>query len=216
VTDAQRVTLMAEWWPNACAVQGWQSKDRELRLRVLSFAVSYAFEDQQQFLELLNSEAEPPRVLESASDLNGRGDIDAVKACLLMLADNLKGAGEVGRPDVGRARRLRAAIRAQVKCIALYHLNAEGLLAKIIRDKFKAGSRAMPLTLDDLTAAPIGEKPSQLDQVIRRLGGILHNKKTGLRVRAGDSIHDMNLLAGVNCSCKRCAGVRLVVMEQPF
>ncbi len=65
MTKGQRITLMADWWPKACAAQHWNTNDRELRLQILSQAVH--------------------RELSSASDLNNTTDIDAVKAHLFAL-----------------------------------------------------------------------------------------------------------------------------------
>lgn len=189
MTDPQRIKLMSDWWPKACRAQGWQSGDRALRLRVLGEAVK--------------------RRIESATELDTREDIDAVKAHLGMLADHVAAAIETDHPEEGRARRLRVAIRGQLKCLGLYHPDPAGYLTEIIRDKFKRGSRAEPLTIDDLTASPrhftdragkIREIPSALDQVVMTLGRAIQQK----RKAADHSVHDMLTRSGLACHCKAC------------
>lgn len=189
MTTPQRITLMADWWPRAAKAQGWNPSDRVKRMEVLSAAVK--------------------RTLGSASELNSREDIDAVKAHLGMLADNVQMTIESDRPEIGRARRLRSAIGEQLKCLAVYHADTGAWLASVIQDKFKHGSRAEPLGLSDLTAVPkyftdrrgvLRESPSQLDQVMMTLAGAIQTK----RKASGDSVHDMKIKAGVACVCKRC------------
>lgn len=84
MTSDQRTKLMAYWWPNACAKQGWQNT-REQRLGVLSQIVG--------------------RPLASASELNTTDDIDRVKSRLLYLAENID--HEESAPEQGEVRRLR-------------------------------------------------------------------------------------------------------------
>ncbi len=198
MTDPQRITLMATWWPAACRAQGWKVSDRTKRLEVLSAAVK--------------------RPINSANELNSKEDIGAVKAHLGMLADNVAATVETDRPDMDRARRLRFTIAEHLKCLALYHENAPAWLASVIRDKFKHGSRAMPLTLDDLSAAPIigrggREIPSQLDQVVMTLARAIQAK----RKEQGDTIHTMKTRAGVFCNCAQCQKPqrRVFVMPAP-
>lgn len=201
MTKSQRITLMADWWPAACRTQGWNVNDRQRRMDELSRAVG--------------------RPLASANELNSTSDVDAVKAHLGMLADNVAATIETDHPEQGRARRLRITIREQLKCLGIYLSSevgrvtpcapspAEQYLAEIIKDKFKHGSRAMPLTIDDLNADPItarnrfgGESniPSQLDQVIMTLARSIQAK----RKAAGHSIHEMKKAAGVPCHCSAC------------
>jgi len=210
MTDNQRINLMANLWPKACRAQGWNSGDRAKRMEVLSAAVG--------------------RPLASASQLNNTTDYDAVKRHLGFLADNLAATVETIKPEQGRARRLRATIREQLRCLNVYLTNdaerlltssptkADKYLAEIIRDKFKHASRAQPLTLDDLTdESDIGTtragvtypKPSQLEQVMMALARAIQAK----RKAAGDTIHDMKLKAGVYCDCKACCRVRAVVVH---
>lgn len=200
MTDAQRMTLMADWWPKACRAQGWKEKDRALRLRVLGEAVK--------------------RRIDSATELDTREDIDAVKAHLGYLADNVKSTRETIYPEEGRARRLRVTIQGQLKCLGLYHPDPAGYLAEIIKDKFKRGSRAEPLTLEDLTASPrhftdragkIREIPSALDQVMMTLGRAIQAKRSA----AGHTVHDMLTGAGLACTCRICSPRPPVRVEMP-
>lgn len=190
MTTPQRITLMADWWPKACRAQGWNKNDKAKRLEVLSAAVK--------------------RDVTSANELNATSDIDAVKAHLGMLASNVAATIETDRPDIGRARRLRNTIGDQLKCLALYHENAPAWLASVIRDKFKHGSRVMPLTADDLSAEPVyftdrktgkpREIPSQLDQIVMTLSRAIQAK----RKEQGDTLHTMKTRAGIHCGCRTC------------
>lgn len=201
MTGPQRITLMADWWPKACRAQGWKSSDRALRLRVLSEAVK--------------------RPLASAGELNTREDIDAVKAHLGMLANNVDATIETDNPDIGRARRLRVKVKELGRCLAVYHPNAPGYLAEIIKDKFNHGSRVEPLHLDDLSAEPkrftdrktgkLREIPSQLDQVVMKMSGAVQK----YRSESGDSLHEMKIKAGVHCSCSICEPRRPMLSEIP-
>lgn len=177
MTKPQRITLMAEWWPNACAAQGWDVKDRERRLEVLSEAVG--------------------RELESANDLDSRGDVDKVKSHLGMLADSVQGAIEVDHPEEGQGRRLRVGLRDLVKCIGVYHPAPEAYLRKIIEGICNKGSRFDLPGIDGLSASG---HPSQLHQVLTATARAVHGK----RRQAGDSVHGMKTRAGVQCNCALC------------
>lgn len=168
MTDSQRVHLMAELWPRACRCQGWDAKDRALRLRVLSEAVG--------------------REIQSASELGSTVDYDAVKSHLGMLQDNLSATIETDHPEQGRARRLRAVIRRQLGDLRQFHPDPPALLAKLVMDKFGSGYE-----LDDLTADPIirtdragqiRESASQLDQVMFTLARILSSKRKAAKAAA--------------------------------
>lgn len=84
MTKNQRITLMADWWPAACAAQNWNVSDRDKRLAVLSDAVG--------------------RELKSASDLNHLTDIDAVKSHLLALAKPADLDSQVAIQNMPRTR----------------------------------------------------------------------------------------------------------------
>jgi hypothetical protein len=160
---------MAELWPRACRCQGWETKDRARRLRVLSQAVG--------------------RPISSANDLDATADYDAVKAHLGMLADNLAAAVETDHPELGQARRLRSVILGKVRELGAFHPNPEALLAGLIRDKFGNG-----WSLDSLTADPVittdrrtgrpRETVSQLDQVLYTVSRILSSKRKAARMEA--------------------------------
>jgi len=215
MTPRQRITLQADWWPAACRAQGWKVSDRDLRLRVCAWAVNLQNPTQLELLEAINSDRTPPRQLESTNDLDNGADVDRVKACLGMLADKMKETGEVGRPEIGRARRLRDVIRDQIKCLGVYIPKPRAFVAEIINDKFNRAGRLKTLTVRDLTDDPIilrdgREIPSQLDQLVYTLGACLNGSgklrggkraRLGLRVEAGDTLHEMKMKAGVRCDC---------------
>ena len=226
MTPRQRITLQADWWPAACRAQAWKTGDRNLRLRVCAWAVSLENPTQLSLLEAINSDRQPDRRLETTNDLDNKADVDRVKACLGMLADKMKETGEVGQPQIGRARRLRDVIRDQIKCLGVYISKPRAFVAEIINDKFNRGRRgghSQPLTIRDLTDDPIiikdrdtgrvREIPSQLDQLVYTLGACLNGSgklragkrsRLGFRVAAEDTLHEMKIKAGVRCDCTIC------------
>jgi hypothetical protein len=88
MTKSQRIKLMAELWPNACAAQHWSKDDREKRLDVLSAAVD--------------------RPITSANDLNQTTDYDRVKAHLHALAHPADLDTQVAIANMPRTRLLHA------------------------------------------------------------------------------------------------------------
>jgi hypothetical protein len=225
MTARQRITLNADWWPAACRAQGWKSSNRDLRLRVCAWSVSLENPTQLELLQAINSDAQPKRWLESTNDLDNTVDVDRVKACLLMLADDVAKTQEVGKPKIGSARRKRDVLRDLIKCIGVYFPRPRAYVAEIINDKFNGWRKyGAPLTIKDLTDDPIilkdgRELPSQLDQLLYTVAaclngsGKLRGKKRsrlGFRVAAGDTLHGMKMKAGVFCDCAACtrAGLR--------
>ena len=214
MTKNQMIALQADWWPKAARAQGWKVGDREMRLRVCAWAITLQNPSLIELLDAINCGSPSGCVLQSTNDLNNKEDVDRVKACLGMLASNLKSTGEVGHPEIGRARRLRDAIRDQIKCIGLYHPRPKAFVAEIINDKFNRAHRFDTLTVRDLTDDPIilndgRELPSQLDQLVMTLGGCLNgsgkkHQRLGFRVEAGESLHSMKTRAGVRCDCAAC------------
>lgn len=203
MTTEQRTTLMGYWWPAAAAAQGWDKNDRAKRLAVLSQAVN--------------------RPLSSASDLDNRADIDAVKAHLKSLTSNLAATIETLDPTIGEARRIRHIVRAEIlPCLSLYESDPQGYLATIITDLIrwnKTDRPTRPPTLEDLDAKPIlarkgpchalRQSPSQLHQAMMTLNARLHSK----RKAAGHTIHDMLTQAGVFCDCRKCEDARFAAEE---
>lgn len=218
MTKAQRISLMAELWPNACRTQGWHAEDRELRLVVCSIAVSWAIEDMEDWLAAFHSTEPPSRMLKSTNDLDDHEDFTRVKRVLRLLSDHVE-------KDTELLRRMRFVIGEQTKCLAVYLKklarndtvrfegygafeeaisNAVAYVAAVTEDRF--GTR----DISDLSI-------QQLRQLMMTLQSRLHNKRTGLRVKAGDSIHDMCLKARIKCHCKECERqVAAGKVEEPF
>ena len=231
MTPSQRIALQADWWPAACRVQGWKTGDRELRLQVLSLAVTFTFTSVQEFREALDqyethrhmpaAEHRPKfRHLASASELNATNDIDAVNTTLLLLADNLKAAEEIDRPSRGVSRRHRDVIEDHIRCLSQYPLEqpmgragAVAFVEQLIADKFNRHRASERMSLDDVDDRPrfvphivtgqLEEKPSQMTQLLWTVNARL-NGKTGYRAKAGHSLHDMLTGVGLPCGCKRC------------
>ena len=230
----------------AAKVQGWNKSDRELRLKVFSLGVTFAkfatvleFRDALENYELIR--ATPPtgvrfRHLKSATELNHREDVDAVKMLLLMLADNLNAADEHGKPERGHGRRWRDVLADHMKCLALYPGEspmglggAQAFVQTIINDKFNHARKFQLMTLEDVDDRPrivenertskLEEKPSQMEQLLWTVNARL-NGKNGYRAKAGHSMHDMYISAGLPCACKACltGGIRMVapVTATPF
>lgn len=228
MTSNQRTAIMADWWPAACRVQGWNSNDRDLRLRVLSLALNCKFahvlevHEALENYDLLRTMPLPGsrlkfRHLESASALNNTSDVDAVKSLLEMLANQLTGAAEQGRPQDGHGRRFSTVIDDLLKCLALYPL-ADPMGANRAYDyALKVACSRVPALyqLSDLDDNP-GHRhdqrtgltkisPSDRQQILYTLTARL-NGKTGFRAKAGHTLHQMHQLAGMPCaeSCRAC------------
>jgi len=221
MTKSQRITLQADWWPAACRAQGWKTGDRDLRLRVCAWAVSLANPSQHDLLDAINSDREPSRRLETTSDLNNKEDIDRVKACLGMLADNVKQTGEVGQPQFGSARRKRDVIRSHLKCLAIFERHPKRFLAHLIQDMF-ALKLGPDITIKELTDVGgegdfKGRKPSDLHRLVMRLAQIVNDKRKAnvlapaykhLQGGIPLTIHEMKITAGVFCDCAWCSKMR--------
>lgn len=220
MTPNQRSTLMIEWWPSACSAQKWKTSDKPLRLRVLSLALNFKFGNILEFRDALENYAVISKLparhrpifreIQSANDLNTREDIDAVKALLLMLADNLAGAGEQGRPQDGHGRRSDIVIGDLIKCLALYPLaqpmgipGAEAYVMKIARQKISGFQRLADLDDNPGFRHENGQvkiAPSDRQQILYTISARL-NGKTGYRNAAGHTLHQMKKAAGVPCHC---------------
>jgi hypothetical protein len=220
MTKGQRIALQADWWPAACRKQGWETSDRELRLRVCSWAVSLPDPTQLSLLEAIRSDRQPERQLESTNDLNNKEDIDAVKACLGMLSDDLKKTGEVGQPQFGAGRRKRDVIRGHLRCLALFEEHPRRFLNTLVADMFnhrRPGLTIRDLT-DDINIRQDGtESPSDLERLVMRMAAVVNQKRNQNTLSAAYrhlqgteplTIHEMKIVAGVPCDCSICAKLR--------
>ena len=214
----------------AAKVQGWDQTDRDLRLKVFSLGATFAkFASVLEFRDVLENyeavRAHPPtgvrfRHLKSATDLNHTSDVDAIKTLLLMLADNLKATDEHGKPERGHGRRWRDVLADHMKCLALYPgdqpmglAGAQAFVQTIINDKFNHARQFQTMTLEDVDDRPrfvenkrtgkLDEKPSQMEQLLWTVNARL-NGKNGYRAKAGHSMHDMYMAAGLPCACRWC------------
>jgi uncharacterized protein YjiS (DUF1127 family) len=119
--------------------------------------------------------------------------------------------------------RLEFSLDELLACIGLYVADAEAYAAGICLDKYGTPDFR---DLSDV-AVPHKRNPkessSPLDQFRWTLARSL-NGKTGLRNKAGDSLHDMKMKAGLPCHCATYCAKRGVVLvgaeeemeEQPF
>ena len=222
MTPRQRITLQADWWPAACRAQGWKVTDRALRLRVCAWAVSLDNPTQLELLDAIASDRQPSRWLESTNDLDNGPDVDRVKACLGMLADQMKETGEVGQPQFGSGRRKRDVIRSSLKCLALFEAHPKRYLAALVQDMF-ASKHGPDITIKELTddgGAGTGygsSNPSDLQRLLMRLSQIVNDKRNAnafapayahLASPEPLTIHEMKWEAGVACYCRDCAARR--------
>lgn len=205
MTARQRTKLMAELWPNACAVQGWSENDRDKRLEVINGIL-----------------AEHPhharrRVIQSASELDEHTDFTLVKTRLEMLADNLRAAGEDGDLTPNAIRTRRQKVRQHIKCLRLYLDPRPSTLAaaqqyalEIIRDS-AARAGYEPQCFDDATFERVlcQLEFGDLHKLMMTLNNRLNHKKYGYRVKAGHTLHDMLTQAGLKCPCKQCETHRI-------
>ena len=235
MTEAQRISLQSRWWPKACKAQGWKANDRDLRLRVLSLAIHFTFADVVEFRNALEQFETLVRLplpsggkfvpLQSATDLNSTSHIDAVKALLLMLDDNLDKTHEQGKPEIGLGRRHVNVIEEKILCLSQYPIEkpmglagARAFCQEILNDKFNRGRKYQHLTLEDVDDRPrfienkktgkLEEQPSQKQQLLMTINARL-NGKDGYRAKAGHSVHDMLVNVGLPCSCRQCTKAAL-------
>lgn len=177
MTASQRITLMADWWPKACRAQGWKAGDRTLRMRALSEAVH--------------------RKLVSANDLNSTTDIDAVKAHLAALADNLPPVVKHETPDEDEAVRWRWLVREEIRKLAELIDGAHDYAASIIRDKFQHGAPhsvfgvpasagVRPLTIDDLSLWQLKQLKFTLDRAVKAKKGTVLKREVATKKEEAD------------------------------
>ena len=223
MTQRQRITLQADWWPAACRAQGWKVSDRNLRLRVCAWAVSLDNPSQLELLDAINSDREPSRHLESTNDLDNKADVDRVKVCLLMLADVVDKNNEVGHTHFGSARRKRDIVRSHLKCLALFEAHPKRYLAALVQDMF-AAKLGVDVTIKELSDVGgsgdfKGKKPSDLQRLVMRLAQIVNDKRNAnvlapayahLQGTAALTIHEMKWTANVFCDCAYCEKLRAV------
>jgi hypothetical protein len=222
MTEAQRISLQARWWPAACKAQGWKVGDRELRLRVCAWAVSLKNPTQLELLEAINSDRTPSRYLASTNDLDNRADVDAVKDCLGMLADDLQRTREVGNPHFGSARRKRDLVRSHLKCLGMFEPKPKRFVAHLIQDMFGAKLGA-DVTIKELSDE--GKYPSDLQRLLMRVAAVVNQKRnenvlvppyTHLQGTIPLTIHEMKVSAGVDCDCAICKKLNRAPIVPPL
>jgi len=122
---------------------------------------------------------------------------------------------------INKARTIRHFILTDlVPCLELYVADVRGYMMSIMEDKnrwWKIDRPARDITLMDLDAKPVyrhdkktGELktwPSQLEQLKWTMAARLNT----LRKDSGDTIHDMRLRAGLECTCAVCRGTAVAV-----
>lgn len=202
ISDAQVKRFWREW-SAACKMQKWT------RAAGLSSAQIDA-----RRKDLLKRAG-----FDSLTHVDRAAGFGRVLAELGLLKTQLVAAVEHGNPSLDAARRKRWVIRnVTLRRLGVYVSDPQAYLDSIVRDKFDwrrvESGYAVPLTLDDMTDDPVirerdgklVEQPSQLDQILFTLDrSIQKNRK-----EAGHSIHDMQIEAGLECSCAKCCRDRKV------
>jgi len=213
ITREQQIFLLAKFnrgqpglWYGACKAKGWDPQDKELRLRVLSQIVGHP--------------------LASSSDIERITEFTKVKNELLIMQGVSLQAGIEGSDTTANdARVLRNQILTEIiPCLELYVSDIRGYLTEIMADKnrwWKIDRPVRDITVMDLDARPIirpdkqtGEPrqfPSQLKQLQFTLSARLNEK----RKKAGHTIHQMRLAAGLQCYCTKCVRRRPVSVAMP-
>ncbi len=214
ITTKQRIHLMAELWPNACAAQGWQKGDDQRRYEVFAEALGHL----SRYQAILDRGGHI-----STKDMDN-GDFDLVKKHLLHLADKINIVDQ-------EKKRLLWVINVRIaKCLALYVYDPGAYIQRVLLERFKI-VRGVSTPADLSTAQrwkrdeagelvrdshgdPI-ELPSQLKMLVMTLTG----RVDALRRQAGHSGHEMHQAAGLECrsSCVICfppGQPRLAVADQ--
>ncbi len=101
---------------------------------------------------------------------------------------------QIQQPETRKMGRLEELRR----CLALYVGDAETYVAAVCNDKF-----GTPFVEDLGVTRPAPGRPSQREGLLMTLAARLDGR-TGFRKRAGHSVHDMRIKAGLQCSCRIC------------
>lgn len=161
MTTRQRISIMAERWPAACQTQGWDPKDRDLRLRVISEAVG--------------------RPITTMAELDNARDMDAVFARLGFLADNVARTIEVENPEPGERRRYLHLIRRHSGQLADYGADPLAYALAVARDRF--GITRGLSTIEDCTT-------EELRQLMMTLWARLCAHRRAGKIRSLDSAEE--------------------------
>ncbi len=177
---------MAELWPNAAAALGWSPNDREKRLDTLSAALN--------------------RSLNSANDITTNDDFSRVKNHLLALA---KSGHAVLTPPPEPTESRQWKIKQQVRCLSIYLSGDPDAAQTYVKTIIASTANRAGFERESFKAAPLTRilphlSLAQITNLVKTLDRCLHNAKTGFRVKAGHTIHQMSILAGVKCPCAAC------------
>lgn len=201
LTDAQVKRFWRDW-SAACKAQGWTRAD--------GLTAAQIDQHRRDLIERAG--------FRSLTAVDRGAGFGRVLAELGILLGQVKAAVESDHPEMDSGRRKRWVVSHRIlPCLGVYLRDPEAYLASILRDKTEwyrqTEHYAVPLTLDELTDDPVirtrpdgslDEQPSHLDQIMMTLNRALH----GYRRKAGHSIHEMCLEAGVQCDCKECTTPR--------
>jgi hypothetical protein len=190
LTSAQQ-QLFWKLWAKAARAQGW---DKEHGMNSAAIDAK-----RKAFLRDLG--------FNSLTEVDTRDGFSRVKRALLAMDDQIQGPLEEIQPEIESHRVNSWFIKHDlVPCLKLYLKDPWAYIEEVARDKFRGLVR-----LADLSDKPIvrlvdgapQEFPSQIQQLIMTLSARL-NGATGLRAKAGHTVHDMRILAGLPCKCSRC------------
>ena len=150
----------------------------------------------------------------------GNQDLDAVLATFRAISRPADLRAQMRQTAQPRMRQLHA-VNEAIKCLAVYVEDPIEYVTAIIRDKFKRCETIRdlgdkPYEWTDRNTGAQRVAPSQLEQLRMHIWGNINRKGTGLRAKAGHSLHDMYCAAGLQCPCKACADARrLDAQAQP-
>ena len=197
ITAPQRITII-RLWSQVCKDRGWKASDRAARL--------------SKFSEIIG------RPIESTDDIERIDECTKLmKSLKAMLGTDLKAAGESDDLTINKARTIRHFIAAeQIPCLELYLADVPAYISTIVETKarwWKLDRPTRGMELQDMDAKPIFHKdregnlkeyPSALEQLRFTLAARINS----LRKKAGHTIHDMRIKAGLQCNCMPCIRAR--------
>ncbi len=186
----QRIKMMAELWPAACAFQKWNRNDDAKRYDIFARVLTAEGSARREhFLQLIESRGHI-----SGNDLVHEDDISAVFKELKELA------GKIPLVDP-KKKQLLWVVRNQLRpCLALYVEQPDSYMTKILKERHKVFRGVS--TIEDLSSQPRPDnKPSELMMFVFTL----NDRIDALRSAYGDTGHMMCVRARVKCKCAECA-----------
>jgi hypothetical protein len=216
MTRSQLIHLQAELWPNAATTQGWDPRDRAKRLAVISDILGRPILSTTEIETNADFTLVKNRLLTLANSLSQsdprstrREKVRRQIKCLALYLDSqpLSQSDPSDQSDQSdSSQHPESSIQNPVSPVTTATLaHARNYVRKIIEHTCaRAGFEPDPFRSAPFDSILHALSLPQLDRLVKTLDNRLHNKKTGLRQRAGHTLHQMNLAAGIPCPCRQC------------